>query len=80
MTQTLKQALDNAKFVKFHPYFDSQLAVWNGGHTVNFYTIHYLEGNRVELNEYTCINVGSFEKDSATLQEVKEGRKCNCRS
>jgi hypothetical protein len=73
MKQTLKQVFDNAKFVKFHPEFDSRLAVWNGGHTVNFYTLHYVEGNKVELEEYTCINVGSFENNEATLEEVKDG-------
>lgn len=72
MQQTLKQVLNNAKFVKFHPKVDNLLAVWKGGHTVNFYRV--IENDYgTFLREFTCINVGDFAKESATLQEVKEG-------
>lgn len=79
MTQTtLRQTLDGAKLVKYHPELDSVLAVWHGGHTVNFY-MHRMVMNsdrsnpRIFLDNFDVANYGSFENDSATLQEVKEG-------
>ena len=64
----IKNATDNAKYVEW--LNDYTFAVWSGGHTVNFYSYDPDTGN---TENFTCINVGSFENDNATLQEVKEG-------
>lgn len=45
---------------------------WNGGHTVNVYEWCQHEGT---LREVTCMNVGSFENDAATEDEVVEALK-----
>lgn len=64
----LQEVLDEAKYVKFHDN-GFTLAVWHGGHTVNFYSI---VGNN-EVEPTTCINVGDYETGETTLQDAQEG-------
>lgn len=66
--QTIQNATNGAQFVEW--YNDHTFAVWLGGHTVNFYRL--ISGTNEVVNT-TCINVGSFKENEATLQEVKEG-------
>ena len=68
----IKNATDNAKYVEW--LNDYTFAVWCGGHTVNFYSYDdYISDPYERVQNFTCINVGSFENNNATLQEVKEG-------
>lgn len=63
----IKDATNKAKYVEWLNEYT--FAVWKGGHTVNFYSYAPQDGN---VEAMTCINVGSFEENNATLQEVKE--------
>jgi hypothetical protein len=64
----IKDATNKARYVEW--LNDYTFAVWSGGHTINFYSYDRHDGN---VENFTCINVGSFENNNATLQEVKEG-------
>lgn len=65
---TLQDVTNKAKYVEW--YDNYTFAVWLGGHTVNFYA-YSDESSKVTAT--TCINVGSFKENEATLQEVKDG-------
>lgn len=56
----LAEKLDGAKLVKYDQAH--RVAVWHGGHTVNVYT---LAGEPLDV-----FNVGSFEEDAASREEV----------
>lgn len=64
----IKEATDKARYVEW--ISPLTFAVWKGEHTVNFYS---MDPNTDHVEPTGCINVGSFENDEATLQEVKEG-------
>lgn len=69
MPVSLKEATDKAKYVEW--INDYAFAVWHGGHTVNFYSLT----PEMKVRPTNSISVGSFEKESATIQEVKEALK-----
>jgi len=64
----IQDVTNKAKYVEW--YNNHTFAVWLSGHTVNFYSII---SNGQKVRATTCINVGSFEENEATLQEVKDG-------
>lgn len=66
----IRKATDKAQYVEW--LNDYTFAVYHGGHTVNFYSFDPNTGN---VEPTTCKNVGSFENDSASLQEVKDAIK-----
>lgn len=66
----LQNAIDGARYVEYLD--DCVFASWTGGHTVNIYR-ELVDTYNPEVVETTCINVGSFERKEATLQEVVDG-------
>lgn len=64
----IKEATNKALYVEWLNNYT--FAVWKGGHTVNFYSYDTNTGN---VENFTCINVGSFKNNSASMKEVKEG-------
>lgn len=67
----LRNAIDGAQYVEY--ISERVFCVWHGGHTVNVYHERRQDRNTLDVTEVSCFNVGSFENNSATLQEVKEG-------
>jgi len=67
----IREATNMAKYVEWLNEFT--FAVWKGGHTVNTYRYTHYSDRQTEIDNIDCINVGNFENDEATLQEVKEG-------
>lgn len=67
----IKEVTNEAKYVEW--LNESTLAVWKGGHTINYYSYdEFIQNPHDRLQPMTCSNVGSFEQDSASLEEVKE--------
>lgn len=69
----LRNAIDGAKYVEYID--DRTFAVWTGGHGINVYHEYPTDGQFCEVTEVDYFNVGSFEYNEASLQEVKEGIK-----
>jgi hypothetical protein len=69
----IREVTNEAKYVEWLTEYT--FAVWKGGHTVNFYSYIHSSERETMIETLDCINVGSFENDEATLQEVKEGIK-----
>ena len=65
---SMREVTDKARYVEW--LNDYTFAVWNNGHTVNFYSYDPTNGN---IENFTCINVGSFKNNEATIKEVKDG-------
>ena len=65
---SMREVTDKARYVEW--LNDYTFAVWVGGHTVNFYSYEPNNGN---IENFTCINVGSFKNNEATIKEVKNG-------
>lgn len=69
MTSTLKQAIDEAQYVRvFGPESAPLVAVWHGGHTINYYAVSPDGG----FEATTAQSVGDYETGETTLEEVKE--------
>lgn len=67
----IREITNKAKYVEWID--ENTFAVWKGGHTINFYSYMPSSDRETIISPIDCINVGSFENDNATLQEVKEG-------
>lgn len=70
MTVSLLDAIDGARLVITDTEMHC-LAVWHGGHTINFYTTG-LDGHDVEPT--TCINIGDFAEppEAVTRREARD--------
>jgi len=74
MTVSLKDALDDARYVDARERGGiTEIWVWHGGHTVNFYREALDPEPRGTLHPSTCISVGDFETGETTLEDVREG-------
>lgn len=62
-------AIDGARYVAKVNEFT--IAVWHGGHTVNFYG--HDAARLPEVTPTTTISVGDFETGETTLEDVKDG-------
>lgn len=65
-TMTLKQFSKELEGNKKVIIKQDLLFVWHGGHTINIYSA--LTGTSLD-----CFNVGNFQNDKATLEQVEKG-------
>lgn len=74
MTIPLLQTLDEAQLVisRDDPTQRKEIAVWHGGHTVNFYRLEPASPH-TELHPVASISVGDYATGEVTEEEVRAG-------
>ena len=70
---TFADVFDGAKLVKvYDDHLPSKsIAVWHGGHTINFYNVHG-EPAGIELEAVETISIGDFETGEVSREEAEE--------
>jgi len=72
MTEGLADVLDGAQYTETRVVTPDSfaVAVWHGGHTVNFYTVAGVTP-QLTADPTSTISVGDFETDEVTRGEVE---------